>query len=156
MHERVVDVQRSFGDKLAVVSLPMPLDSPCNPLITRTNPKQANACIYARLGLAVWHAKRDAIMPYDDWFFISPTPPPLTEATNKAVQLVGAAALENASRNPLIEEHIKNSVALFTISMREYRNGSMPQFMIGTNILSGTPTMEQLRDMVAKYVEGGK
>jgi hypothetical protein len=156
MHERVTAVQRSFSDKLAVVSLPMPLDSQCNRLITRTHPKQTNACLYARLGLAVWHAKREAIIPFDDWFFASPNPPPLNEATNKAVQLVGAAALESASRNPLIEEQIKNSIELFTISMREYRNGSMPQFMIGTNILSGTLTTEQLRAMVAKYVEGGR
>ncbi len=156
MHERVVAVQRSFGDRLAVVSLPMPLDSLCNPLITRTHPKQTNACEYARLGLSVWHARPDAIVPFDDWFFATPNPPALIDASNKAVQLVGAAALEQAARNPLIESQIKSSIELFSISMKEYGNGRMPQFMIGTNILTGTLPTEHLRAAVARYIEPAK
>jgi uncharacterized membrane protein len=153
MHERVVAVQRSFAGKLAVVSLPMPLDSECNSLIRRTHPSQVNACIYARLGLSVWRARRSAIQEFDDWVFSFPQPPPLTEVTNKVLQLIGAVAFEAVSRDPWIEMQIRTDIDLFTVSMRDYKNDRMPQFMIGTNVFSGILTMEQLRAQVAAYVE---
>jgi hypothetical protein len=148
-----VAVQRSFADKLAVVSLPMPLDSECNSLLRRTHPSQVNACIYARLGLSVWRAKHSAIQEFDDWVFGFPQPPPLTEVTNKVLQLIGSVAFEAVSRDPWIETQLRTDIDLFTISMRDYRNDRMPQFMIGTNVFSGVLTMEQLRDQVAAYVE---
>ena len=153
MHERVVAVQRSFGDKLAVVSLPMPLDSECNSLIRRTHPSQVNACIYTRLGLSVWRARRSAIQEFDDWVFSFPQPPPLTEVTNKVLQLIGSVAFEAVSRDPWIEMQLRTDIDLFTVSMRDYRNDRMPQFMIGTNIYSGILTTEELHAKVAAYVE---
>jgi hypothetical protein len=153
MHERVLAVQRSFGDKLAVVSLPMPLDAECNPLIRRTSRPQTNACSYARLGLTVWRARRDAIQMFDDWLFSFPQPPPLPEVTNKIVQLVGTIAFEAANRDPWIEQQLRTDMELFGIAMRDYRNGSMPQFIIGTNLISGVLSTEELRAKVAVYVE---
>jgi uncharacterized membrane protein len=155
MHERVEEVQKSFSNRLAVISLPMPLDAQCNTLIKRTHPKQINGCQYARLGLAVALAKPDAIKAYDDWVFATLTPPPLAEATNQAVLLVGAEALSKALTNALVEKNLAASMRLFEISALEYKNGNMPQFMIGTNIFSGDMTTEQLRAKVAGYV-GGK
>jgi uncharacterized membrane protein len=152
MHERVAEVQRSFGERLSVVSLPMPLDMQCNKLIKRTHPKQTNACTYARIGLAVARAKREAVQPFDHWFFTPATPPPLVEVTNQAVQLIGADALAKALNDPWIDTQLSASMRLFEISAIEYKNGSMPQFMIGTNIFTGLMTTEQLREKVAPYV----
>lgn len=154
MHSRVLEVQRSFGDKLAVVSLPMPLDAQCNSLMRATPRPHTNACQYAKLSLIVWHAKHGAIQPFDDWLFGFQKPPPLIDVTNKAVELVGTVAFEIASRDPRVEEQIRQAVEIYGISAREFRNGSMPQFMIGTNIVSGTLTTGQLRAVIAPYVEG--
>jgi hypothetical protein len=153
MHSRVVEVQRSFGGRLAVVSLPMPLDARCNTLMRQTPPAHRDACVYARLGLMVWRAKREAIEPFDDWFFEFQKPPSLVDVTNKAVELVGAAAFEEAARDRSLDQTLSTSIAIYGVSAREFRNGSMPQFMIGTNIVSGTMTTEQLRAVVAKYVK---
>ncbi len=153
MHSKVVEVHRMFGDQLAIVSLPMPLDAQCNSLIRRTSPSQTNACLYAKIGLAVWRAKPSAIEPFDDWLFGFQKPPPLVDATNKAVELVGSSAFQAASVDPLIDQLLRTSIELFTISARDFRNGSMPQFMIGTNIVTGVLTTEQLRAVVLPYAE---
>ena len=153
MHERVVAVQRSFGDKLAVVSLPMPLDAQCNSLIRRTHPNQVNGCTYARLGLAVWRARRDAVQEFDDWLFKFPQPPPLVDVTNKVLQLIGSSAFRAVTIDPWIEAQLRTDIELFTVSMRDYKNDRMPQFMIGTNVLSGILSTEELRAKVAAYVE---
>ena len=153
MHSRVLEVQRSFGDRLAVVSLPMPLDARCNSLMRATPRPHTNACQYAKLGLIVWRAKHGAILPFDDWLFGFQKPPPLIDVTNKAVELVGTVAFEIASRDPRVEEQIRQAVEIYGISAREFRQGSMPQFMIGTNIVSGTLTTGQLRAVVTPYVD---
>jgi uncharacterized membrane protein len=156
MHDRVEAVQRAFSNRLCVISLPMPLDVECNTLLRRfrstTHPKQVNGCHYARLGLAVALAKPEALPAYDHWFFTPATPPPLTEATNKAVQLVGAEALNRALTNPLIEKNLAAAMRLLEINMTEHRNDRMPQMLIGTNVFMGIMTTEQLREKVAPYV----
>ena len=152
MHSRVVEVQRSFNGRLAVVSLPMPLDAQCNSLMTRTPGPHMSACQYAKIGLIVWRARPEAIERYDDWFFGFERPPSLTDATNQAVTLVGAAAFEKAARDPWIEQQIQTDIDIYKISGMEYRQGSMPQFIIGTNIISGTLTTKELRARIAPSV----
>ena len=155
MHPAVLEMQRSFGDKLAIVSLPMPLDSQCNPLMRVTPRPHVNACIYAKLGLMVWRANHAAIQRFDDWLFSFQNPPPLTEVTNKAVQLVGLLPFDAAARDPWVERQLRTDIDIYVTSARQFNQGSMPQFLVGTNIISGTLTAEQLHALVAKYVEPG-
>ncbi len=156
MHSRVVEVFRAFSNRLAVISLPMPLDGQCNSIIQRTPRAHQGACNYARIGLAVWHAKRTALEPFDDWMFeqfhLSNRPPALVTATNKAVELVGAAAFEAAVRDPVVEQLLTSSIAIYSIGGRQYGKGAMPQFIISTNILTGTPETAELRALVEQHV----
>jgi protein-disulfide isomerase len=163
MHSRIAAVAREIGPKLAVVSLPMPLDSKCNPMIRRTPPAHTNACAYARLGLAVWRTKPSAIEAYDDWFFDvfvksearipNGQPPSYEEAKTHALQLVGdPVKFEQALHDPWIDQQIAASVALFGIGWKQYHNDRMPQFIIGTNLVSGIVDAAQLKAIAAKYV----
>ena len=155
MHPHVVELRHAFGEKLAIVSLPVPLDSQCNPLLRQTPRPHLNACTYAKLGLIVWRAKRNALEPFDNWLFGFPNPPPLTDVTNKAIDLVGVMAFDVASRDPWIEQQLKADVEIYATSSKEVEKmGRMPQFMIGSNVLSGVLTTEQLRGFVAPHVSG--
>jgi uncharacterized membrane protein len=153
MHPHVVGLRRTFGDKLAIVSLPVPLDARCNYLLRGTQRPHMNACEYAKLGLIVWRAKRDAIQPFDDWLFSFQNPPPLVEVTNKVVDMVGLMAFDSASRDPWIEQQLKTDIDIYAISGKEFSNGAMPQFMIGSNVITGILTPEQLQAFVAPYVQ---
>ena len=153
MHPIVQEVQRSFGGKLAVVSLPMPLDSQCNYTMRVTPRPHTNSCIYAKLGLIVWRARPTAIQSFDDWFFSFKTPPPLDVVTNKMIELVGLLPFEAASRDSWAERQLRADIDIYATSMRQFNQGSMPQFLIGTNIVAGTLTAEQLRAVVAKSIQ---
>jgi hypothetical protein len=136
----------------------MPLDAQCNSLLTRTPPPHSNACVYAKIGLAVWRAKPDALIPFDDWLFSSPTwrlqrPPPLAVVTNKAIELVGLMMFERACRDPWIDAQIRTNIDLYATSYKEFHNGNMPQFLIGTNLVTGILTIEQLRAVIEPYVK---
>ncbi len=152
MHPVLTNVYHQFSEQLAIVSLPMPLDAQCNHLMRLTPKAHTNACVYARVGLIVWRAKHDAVLDYDDWFFSFKDPPTLQDVTNKAVALVGSAAFAAAARDPWVDLQLGRSVDLYVMNAREFKNGQMPQFLIGTNVATGTLTVDQLRAVVEKSV----
>ena len=161
MHSRVVEVQRSFSNVLAVVSLPMPLDSQCNHTVRRTPPAHTNACLYAKLGLAVWRAKPEAILPYDDWFFEAfgraTVPPPMPEAFKRAADLVvDLSKFDAALNDPWVEEQLQTGIRIYEISYRRFGKGDMPQFIIGTNIVTGSPSTGELREIVARNMRAAR
>jgi hypothetical protein len=137
-HHLLEQVSQKFSNELAIVNLPMPLDSKCNTNIVRTPPPHINACEYARLGLAVWRAKREAHPQYEKWIFGPATPPPLPQARDYATSLVGGSnILHQALQDPWVDRQLKQSINLFATNMTVYKNGAMPQLMIGTNLIGG-------------------
>jgi hypothetical protein len=143
MHPRLAGALHAFSNQLAIVSLPMPLDPACNHTVQRVHPDHVNACEYARLGLAVWKARPDALLPFDDWIFEPPKPPPLEEVRAYASQLVGSNELVRALADPWVERQLQVSVGIYDVAYRN-RRGSMPQLMIGTNLYLGVMSTEEL------------
>jgi uncharacterized membrane protein/protein-disulfide isomerase len=158
MHSRIAEVYRAFSNSVAVLSLPMPLDGKCNPAIPRTPPAHVNACEYARIGLAVWRARPQALAYFEDWFFEefhrANKPPTVDAARSRAAELAGGiVALDVALRDPWVEMQIGQSIAIFRTSMTQFKNASMPQFIIGTNLVSGMLSTAQLSNLVRQYVQ---
>lgn len=149
MHPLLVEAQRTFSDRLVVVSLPMPFDPTCNPLMQQPNPKHSNACEYARLSLAVWRADRTKHHSYEDYLFAGEHAPAVPDARQAASQLVGAAALEKALADPWVDRHVALGIGLYEIAYRAGQ-GSMPQFIIGSSVAVGTLPMLNLMDLLAR------
>jgi len=137
MHGYLVQLWQTFGNKVAVLSLPMPLDSQCNPAIQRTPRAHQNACQYAKLGLAVWRADRTKLKAFDDLMFAQLAPPPIEQARSAAEQLVGADALNKALGDPWIDDALSKSIKLFQSNSVTFNNGSMPQVVIGSQVVFG-------------------
>ena len=137
MHGYLMEAHRKFSNELAIVSLPMPLCEKCNHTVKRSPKAHAEACDYARVGLAVWRAKPKVQAQFDDWVFSPPTPPPFSQTRQHASQLVGAKEFESALKDPWIEEQIQRDIAIYeTNYLRGV--GNMPQLIIGTNVATGT------------------
>jgi protein-disulfide isomerase len=137
MHAHLQTALQYFSNRLAIISLPMPLDSTCNPLIRRTHPTASNACVYARLGLAVWRANRERFRQFDDFMFSRPQPPPVSEASDFAANLVGANALGRALMDPWIDEKLRTSISLYHTNYLVTGQGSMPQLVLGNKAVAG-------------------
>jgi uncharacterized membrane protein len=149
MHAVLVEGQRTFSNRLVIASLPMPLDPDCNRTMTRPHPMHTNACAYARLGLAVWRADRAKHREFDEWLMTGEKPPPLADARQRAAELVGAASLENAIRDPWVEEQLKLDVNIYALAY-ENRQGSMPQLIVGTRVAVGTYLLPDLLKLLAE------
>lgn len=140
MHGHLQEALRQFSNSLAVVSLPMPLDAECNPLVTRTPRVATNACNYARLGLAVWRADRTRFPQFEEFMWARPTPPPIMEATTHAANLVGADNLARALADKWVSDRLQMDVSIYHTNVLMLGNGSMPQLIIGQKVSAGSLT----------------
>lgn len=138
MHAHLQTALQYFSNRLAIISLPMPLDSQCNPLIRRTHPTASNACVYARLGLAVWRADRKKFQQFDQFMFSRPVPPPVSEASDYAANLVGANTLGRALADPWVEERLRQNISLYHTNALILQSGAMPQLILGNKAVSGS------------------
>jgi uncharacterized membrane protein/protein-disulfide isomerase len=136
-HHYLQELQMRFGKRLAVVSLPLPLDSYCNFLVKETPSEHVNACKYARFGLAVWLANPKKFREFDDWLFQPQSPPSVAEARLCAEQLVGRDAFIMALENEWITQQIQRNVNIFKENYLRVKTAQMPQIIIGSKILVG-------------------
>jgi len=147
-HLPLVETQRAFSNHLALVSLPVPLDRACNPTVRRPLPAHTNACVYARLGLAVWRANRLQSPAFDDWLFATPSPPTTQAAYAEASRLVGTNALAQALQDRWVDDLLAQDVRLHRTNQARFGKGQLPQLLLGPNLAVGafdsTPALLQL------------
>jgi hypothetical protein len=137
LHPHLVEAVHAHSNRLAVAFLPVPLDAACNPLVKRPLLEHAAACEYARTALAVWRADPTQGRAYDHWFFAQPRQPSLESARGEAVRLVGSNALAKARLDPRIDRQLAWSTSLYHTNYLRYGRGSLPQLILGTNLVFG-------------------
>ena len=137
LHGIVAAAQRQLSNQLAVVTLPMPMSTNCNPLIPGNFLSSSNSCDYARIGLAVWLAKPEAEGQFNDWFFAPEKPVSVKEAREYAARLVGEAQLAAALANPRLQEQITTDCLLHYANWQATGRPTMPQLILGQAVSLG-------------------
>jgi len=157
MHPRLKSLLAKYPGRLAVISLPIPLDSHCNLLVRRTAPESVQACEYARLGLAVWRAGPQAYAAYDDWFFAANPVPTLEQARAQAESLVGKDPLNRALADDWVGRQLAFDISLFRANALPENNPRLPQLVIGDIITHGAiDSVGELDDLVVKHLLAGE
>jgi hypothetical protein len=153
MHAILTDGQRRLSNQLAVVSLPMPMSSNCNPFVLQGMPSSSNSCELAKLGLAVWRANRDAYPGFERWMF-EPEKPPLPEqAEAYAVQLVGTNELRQALADPWIQQQLAISSQIHWQNTQATGRPAMPQLILGDSISLGPlNSVQHLLILLERYL----
>jgi uncharacterized membrane protein/protein-disulfide isomerase len=155
MHHLLLDAEKAHRGKLAIANLPMPLDTSCNRVVKQTAPEHTNACQYARLGLAVWHANPKMMSRFNRWIFDPPTPTGLDSALGFATELVGEEALRRALDDRWVREQLAEDIAIYETISQHMGTGVMPQLIIGNQLVfgelaGGMPDLERLLGEVLK------
>ncbi len=149
MHHDLELALERYGDQIGILSLPTPLDANCNPMMQRTPKAHENACDYARLGLAVWRAKPDKFLEFDEYLFKPETPPTLSRATSFAAQLIGTENLKSVLKDPWINQQIQEDISLLKLNYEATGKGQMPQLLIGNALTAGTlKSVDRLYELV--------
>ncbi len=151
LHHLLSAFRAKHSNELAVVSLPLPLDSKCNPTIRRTQPAHVNACEYARYGLAVYQVKPEKFEEYSDWIYAPALPPEVSRAREYAANLVGKAEFEKAVESPAITDQIQLDIKIYTEAYKRSHSGQLPQmyFEHGASI-GAVQSAEQLEKIMAE------
>ncbi|MEW6156651.1 MAG: vitamin K epoxide reductase family protein [Verrucomicrobiota bacterium] len=152
-HGRLAEAQKGYSNQLAIVSLPMPLNADCNPVLQRTPSTHVAACDLARLGLSVWRAKREAFPEFVDWIFAPASPPPVSAARERAAQLVTPERLTTAQSDPWVEEHLRLSTSLYHTNLLRSGRSTMPQLILDGNLILGEiRSVQELTQLIDKYL----
>ncbi len=138
LHELLDHTWQQSRNQLTIVTLPMPLDASCNPLVRQTSSENLNACEYARLALAVWRSKPAAFPQFHSWLFAPLRPPALDEARRYAEHLVGTDALHQALGGEWIKRQLQIDIQLFETNSKRAGAWQMPQLMVGKSLSVGS------------------
>lgn len=132
LHHLLEPVARKYSNELAIVSLPMPLDASCNPVLRSTAAAHANACEYARLALAIFFAEPHKFREFSNWLFQPDRPPEITRAKEIAATMLGPERLESALQDPRIEEQIRLNCFIYAASSQLGKSSALPQMIFPT------------------------
>ncbi len=150
LHPILTNALHTLGDQVALVNMPIPLEPDCNPIMQRPNPKHTNACDYARIGLALWRAKPEALAEFEDYMMGANRPLHPAIAGRAAERRVGKEAFQSALKDPWIEEYLAEAIRLYHTNYLVYRKQRLPLLMSGTNLVSGEMrTVEQFYEALA-------
>lgn len=118
LHFMLDEAIRRYKGELAFVLCPAPLNTQCNPYVSRNVDEFRDSCELAKIGLAVWVARRDAFPAFNRWMFSLESgdrwrPRSVDAAHAKAVELVGQARFDAARSDPWIDRYMQTSIRIY-------------------------------------------
>ncbi len=122
-HKAIEGARQKFGDRLAIIALPVPLDAKCNPNVKTLDPKHADACDLAKLAVAVWYVERDKFAEFHHYLFEKK--PNYAAALIKAKEMVDNEKLAAVMSGTIPSEYIAKHIALYT----KAGGGNIPKLM---------------------------
>lgn len=137
-HKVLTQARRRYGDQVAIVIMPMPLDGDCNRYINVTNKMHRGSCKLARYALSVAAAKPASFARYHDWLLEDKDEvPPLDKAFIRAFRIVDSKQLRELTESEEINGQISQDVELYRRLRAKRSSLGLPVQIIGDVILSG-------------------
>ncbi len=147
-HESLDAARRQFGDRLAVLTLPLPLDGKCNPTVAQTNAMHREACDLAKLAIAVWGVDRDQFAEFHDYLFDSKTN--YAGAMAKARSMVDAKKLDEMLSGSMPSDYIAKHVALY----QKAGAGTIPKLLFpSTTIVGSVESGQAMTSLIQQHLE---
>jgi len=140
--------QKKYGDSLAIVCLPVPLDRKCNYLIKRRNYANRFACDMAQISLAFWKVSPEKWAEFDRQLYSNANilTPVLAKAA--AVKLIDEIALKQAMQDTKISQRIAKDVQLYRQASGVAKNSSIPILLSKSGVINGTPSPVDLDNFI--------
>lgn len=110
-HAAIHGAMQAYGDQLAVIILPVPLDVTCNSQINSTAAEHREACKIAKLAIAVWHVSPARFAEFHNW--LMETKPNFAQATVQAETLVDREKLQAELQSSTPSNFIMKNVDLY-------------------------------------------
>lgn len=147
LHFLLNEAIRRYNGKLAFALCPTPLNRQCNSYVPRDVEEFKHSCELAKVGLAVWVAKREAFTAFDHWMFSFESgdrwePRSLDAAKAKAIELVGQAKFDAGWNDPWVPRYLQTSVRIYG----DTGSNAIPKLVFGPRWV--TPEPRDANDLV--------
>ena len=109
-HATITGAKKRLGDQLAVICLPVPMNSTCNPTVRVTNENNKESCDLANLAVAVWRVDETRFASFHDWMFQGAQAPSYAAAKARAAKLVGTKQLDAELASGIPERYVARHV----------------------------------------------
>lgn len=146
IHFMLSEVVRRYEGKLAFVLCPTPLNTQCNPYISRDVDAFNNSCELARIGLKIWRVKSEVYSEFENWMFTFESgdkwkPRSIEDVRAKAIELIGEKKFNDAVDNDWIEKYMQSCVQIFGQTMQDGKAG-IPKMVYGSQWVIPEPNNE--------------
>ena len=132
-HAAVKSAKESLAGDMAVVVLPVPLNTACNSTIQVTGPKFTESCEISKLAVAVWRVDPTKFTDFHNWMFADEEPPTYAAAKAHAETLVDAEKLNKEIASEVPAQYIVKTVELYKRS----GSGNVPKLIFPTTSVVG-------------------
>ncbi len=142
MHPIVQRSLRRYGNQVAILILPIPMEMKCNRLIKDPKASHAGACTTARMALAVAHLKPAAFRGFHDAMMADEKKPPSqAQSVAKAYGMVDSSKLPALTRGEILNKQVAQYVDLFETLQKQNadnKNFGLPIQILGDEVMSGS------------------
>ena len=153
LHGFIRQLLVKYDGQFSSLMIPMPLDAKCNRLMKKTPKDHQNACEYAKLCLAVHQADPEKYDAFDTWLFSHHTTVKTVPAVMEyAQQLVGADKLMEALQSKRVKKQLESNVTAYETTSKIGRKSSMPQTIIGSQVVFGPPPNVEALDKILRQI----
>jgi uncharacterized membrane protein len=155
MYAIVEDALARYGDQVALLIMPIPLDVECNKLITDPTISHRGACGTARIAISLAKLNPSAFRGFHDFLMTGKDkPPPMELIIPKANRLVDPDKLQKYSRGPEVKKQLEGYVDLFGRLQASSQGGNsfgLPVQILGDKVMSGS--VEKPEDVFKAWEE---
>ncbi len=150
-------IEQAVGDNpnLGIVLIPLPINPRCNHYISNLVEEHRDACDYARMALALWHAHPKDFPAFSNEILGAEPPRSPSDIT---VWLEGRFGVEEWRRDladPWVETQMQWDVEGFGEAVQRSGHVELPKFIIGPKIISGAPAVQtELQSWISGYLGG--
>jgi uncharacterized membrane protein len=142
MHGMMKDVLARYGDQVALLVMPVPLDRGCNKLITDPTVSHPSACGTARMACGIAKLDPPSFAKFHEFLMTGKEKPPaMGKIVPKAYSLVNGEQLRTLTRGPEIKKQIEGYVDLYGQLQSQSRSGKafgLPVQILGDKVVSGS------------------
>jgi hypothetical protein len=148
MHAHILEAMDRYGDQLAVIILPMPLELECNKLVPATDPIHRGSCKISRTVLALAEVDPSKFLDFHNFLLAEEEEPPTSsQAVFRAFGLVDPKELGRVGRTKEIDDRIQQNIRLFSALSAQHRGDKtfgLPVQILGDTVLTGKLTSEEM------------
>ena len=139
--------QEQLGGQLAIILLPVPLNSDCNPTIQVTGPHYKESCALSKLAVAMWRVDPEAFTSLHMWMLKADEAPSYAETIAKARTLADPEKLDAELASGVPDQFIARHVALY----KRVGEGSIPKLMFPrTSVVGKFTSVDGLIDLIRR------